>query len=507
MQSCAVIGCGPAGILATSCLRQSGLLVTCFELSSGAGGMWAIDSRKRFSDRGLPSPLFPAMRCVLPKDLMAFSDSRFDYTVPQFPHHSSVKDYLERYASAKGVAGLTRFNTKVQSVRFDDRDRLWKLVTVNISSGDVHEWSFDKVCVCTGQTQEPRFPLGLMQAMEPFKRAGGEVEHACHVKDFRALRHKRVVVIGDGVTAADYCDGLQQVGADVCHSSSIDGTAEQRAAAASGAGGTAAERLWRRAAPEVLYRRVVQRQMTNPRVKRLGALRRWEDGKALVFDGAAAQGPLRVPQAAPLEEHGAELVDNVDMILCATGFTQRFPFLHPDIRRIVEEESLPLLPLETANICTKGKAEAEGSPTSGPSARGLYLGTIWRSNPSLAFVGLQKSLLPPFLLYEVQARFVSYAFTRRLTLPATETEMLRRQEELEARHGMLLASPDGMRSSVYFDVLQQELGVSSRDTYRLALLQRKQWLLTTLGLRVYHKLRALAPLKRKQQHLLFSNKV
>lgn len=158
MQSCAVIGCGAAGMIASSLLRQHGLLVTCFEMNDDAGGMWNGNSHDNFTECGANIPLYPSMTCVIPKDLMSFSDFRFDVTTPQFAHHTAAKRYLACYSSYKGVKALTRFNTKVQSVRWDPRDKTWKLITINLYNGDVMEWSFEKVCVCTGHTHSPRYP-------------------------------------------------------------------------------------------------------------------------------------------------------------------------------------------------------------------------------------------------------------------------------------------------------------------------------------------------------------
>jgi len=218
MLSCAVIGCGPAGMAASAILRQSGLLVTCFDMAPEPGGIWTSSAHDVFSSRGLLSPIYPSMRCVLPKELMCFSDVHFDYTVPQFPHHSAVGRYLHQYATQKGVSGLSRFNTKVESLRWDAAERAWKAITVNVVNGDVMEWSFERVCICTGQTQEVRFLDDMKKLLGPYVREGGELHHAAHVKDFRAFRNKRVVVVGDGVSAYDYCVELKKNGAEVLHS-------------------------------------------------------------------------------------------------------------------------------------------------------------------------------------------------------------------------------------------------------------------------------------------------
>jgi len=95
----------------------------------------------------------------------------------------------------------------------------------------------------------------------------------------------------------------------------------------------------------------------------------------------------------------------VDVVIAATGYTRRYPFLHADLRRQLEEDE-PLL-LESPTMAAGTEDKAAASP---PQRRnGLFLGTLHATQPSLAFVGHQKELLPPFLLFEAQARFICAA--------------------------------------------------------------------------------------------------
>ncbi|KAK7196573.1 NAD(P)-binding pyridine nucleotide-disulfide oxidoreductase [Novymonas esmeraldas] len=555
MQSCAVIGCGPAGMAASTALRQSGLLVTCFELAPAPGGIWASNARDVVSSRGSVSPIYPSMRCVLPKELMSFSDIRFDSAIAQFPHHTAVQHYLNRYAAQKGVRGLTRFNTKVESIRFDAADRMWKLMSVNVVNGDVMEWCFDKVCVCTGQTQEVRLPAGLRERLAGYVRAGGELHHAAHVKDFRAFHKKRVVVVGDGVTAYDYCVELQRMGAEVHHSttaaapSSLAGRGPQQSLSASPwAQSPAARGRDRGAAVDVSDVRVAADAVT--RLVSLAArmpwlrkdvhaasdvVRKWlryrnarleniptvglpldSEGRGLRFaaDPTAHRSTADVVAEAKERAGGRGapadvFVDHIDAVVFATGYTRRYPFLHPDIRRVLEDDQPPLL-LSPSPGSLPPPLPASGAP-SAEHRRGLYLGTLWSAQPSLALVGHQREMLPPLLLFEAQARFIAYAFTQRISLPAGAAAMTAKEDALVHETPALdeLRSGDGLglHSAAYFNVLQHELGVSSRDTYAAKVMQRQKWLLRSSIVRVYHKCRSMAPLKRKSQHLLFSNKI
>ncbi|ORC88055.1 dimethylaniline monooxygenase (N-oxide forming) [Trypanosoma theileri] len=564
MQSCAVIGCGSAGMAAATALRQCGLLVTCFELAADPGGVWNSDTRKPFSSRGLVSPIHPTMRCILPKDLFSFSDVRFDFTVPQFPHHSSVRRYLEQYAEKKGVRGLVRFNTKVQSVRYDCKGAVWRVITVNVVNGDVFEWSFDKVCVCTGQTHEPRYPSGIKDVLKPYVSAGGELHHASHVKDFRQFKNKRVVVVGNGVTAWDYCMELRRSGADVYHSSYHPPGQEQgelwdgvlqcgssinfnRNGAMRDAGSAALQLLsclpgWRK--DHTKGSRIVSRWMQFSNAELFGKIPSVGhvilcEGRGILFaeerkqtmeivDEAKVRAMVRRKQdIKTLEsrntvadnnnnnEPSGIFIDNVDAVICATGYHLRFPFLHRDLRNVLEDP--PLLLQERGNDNPQKENQQNETYSHGVGTtrslerRGLYLGTLYAQDPSIAFVGIQRELLPPFMLFEAQSKFVAYAFTGRLKLPYGAVNMLAHEADLMQRYPPLvhLYSPEGLGlySAVYFNVLQEELQVGSRSTYTAGIMERQKWVLLTSLLRLVHKIRSLAPLKRKKQHILFSNNI
>jgi hypothetical protein len=521
---------------------------------------------------------------------MSYGDVRFDFTVPQFPHHSSVRHYLQHYAEVKGVLGLTRFNTKVESIRYDARDGLWKLIAVNVSSGDVLEWSFDKVCVCTGQTHEARFPVGLKEVLADYVKEGGELLHSSHCKEFRRFRGKRVVVVGDGVTAHDYCAELQSCGADVHRSTTIraaatptcakvscaEGTTEAMVAKSSRCGVDWMRRTWsravvqsshsrlgdeatvaRKAAVDVATRLVrasrqlsqnrsevpysdhasrnwmPHRSASSPSASRVGFPIGSEGMGILCEDDSSRRPPLadvmaeaRVLSAAGTfsgasAEQGVFL-DNVDAVICATGYTSRYPFLHATVRCAVEEADNYLWLASDSNVAALERSERCPAAsvaddvscrlaTATAPRRGLFLGTLYDLQPSLAFVGAQRGLLPPFLMFEAQARYIAYTFTSRIALPSTEAKLAQLEEELVQCNPLLteLYNPEGLglHSAVYFNVLQHALGVSSRDTYSAKLRERQWWIASTGLLRLFHKARSMAPLKRKTQHKLFSNAI
>lgn len=606
MLTAAVIGCGPAGMATAARLRQKGMMVTCFEVAPEVGGMWNGNGHDAFSSRGILSPLYASLRCVLPKDLMSFSDIRMDFTAPQFPHHSFVKRYLHKYGDAKGLRAITRFNTKVESVRFDERDGRWKLISVNIASGDIHEWVFDRVAVCSGQHHVARFPEKAKEQLADFVAAGGEVTHSAYLKQFRPWKGKRALVVGDGVGAYDCMREMQRNGVKVTHSTSLErevdpNDSEERlkrvshlqqqppseSTVAEGLGGltglrAAQTRSWE---PVTLLTRLLTRLgirggehhahevvakwlryqseeiLKVPRVGRIiGCSGRnvlcAEDptrkmSRSEVVEEAVRRGSAVKMREAPSgsvgdadrkesssdsksqedsdDQFSSEpeipatmaakdlvMLEEFDLVVFATGYDTQFPFLHDDIRRVVEGRAPPLRitePAEQVNGDPKQEGDAADKHRTAPlHTRGLYLGTMLASNPTIAFIATQRDLLPPFLLMEAQASFIANAFTHRLQLPASEQGMLAYEQELIQKQPELLSLYSergmGLHSAAYFNVLHQEMGpLEGNQTFSGHLARRQVWMFLNVVLMTIHKFRSWAPLKRKKQHLLFSNKI
>ena len=244
----AVIGAGAAGVAASLALRGVGSIVTCFEVTDKIGGVWNYNGATggaipEFASsvycRSL-TPFYPSARCVMPKDMMAFSDLRFSFLVPQFPHYGAIQQYLQDYACRRGMQSITRFNTLVEQVQWDESRRQWSVRTVNVRNGDVMAWWFDSVVVASGRYHRARLPtvapepatptnpnLGPLRTMPPvpgqraFEDAGGVVLHSSDLKQMRDFNGKVVVVVGRGVAAAEAVRELRRQGAFAVHSPSL----------------------------------------------------------------------------------------------------------------------------------------------------------------------------------------------------------------------------------------------------------------------------------------------
>lgn len=581
-----VIGAGPAGMCATVALRRVGAMVTCFEIHDSVGGIWNANVSDSIGPRGINSPIHPSMRTVLPKDLMSFSDKRFNFFTPSFPHHTAVRSYLHEYAYEKGISGFVRFNTMVQRVRRDPANHCWRVTTVNFRTGDIFDWKFDAVVVATGRTSDPRFPEEMPEGEHDFLLNGGTIRHVSEAKNFREFKDKRVVVAGDGVAAYEHCRLLIEAGAQVFHSTMItpstrdpsllDTPQSSRALSLAGVlNNLPIADTTTHKGREILCRWLRRDNSNNLRCPRVGRIlafdadrnaiceadptRRWTEEEKRLWSGKLKKEKkdmerwrLTHPDLAenpdveaenpttPIDDGSKITIEGVDAVIYATGYHLRFPFLPQDIRDEVEAKPLlrlmqqapytppppppppPGTPAATADSSTvsaesttneESAEEIEAKLVENLKAdlrngtavqhRGLFMGTVYVKDPSLAFVGLPNDLLPPFVVFQAQARYIAAVMSRRVPIPATEEEMREQEKNFMSIYTSRGAGTDTIP---YYNALQQAAGPGG-NSFVEEVKSRRLWFIGTWALNVVHKVRQLSPLKRKKQHVIISNDV
>ncbi|KAI3895737.1 hypothetical protein MKW98_025528 [Papaver atlanticum] len=149
----AVIGAGPAGLVASRELCREGLEVVVFERNNQVGGTWVYNSNLIFLES---------------REVMGFSDYPFVAKVKdgrdtrRFPHHSEVLHYFEDFANHFGLIELIRFETEVIYVGLlEEEEELKKgWVVKSRKKGEVGNSSvardvFGAVVVCSGQYTQP----------------------------------------------------------------------------------------------------------------------------------------------------------------------------------------------------------------------------------------------------------------------------------------------------------------------------------------------------------------
>lgn len=181
----AIIGAGPSGLAALKVLRQAGLTeVVAFERGSRIGGNWV------FSAEPGHSSVLDSTHLISSRRHSGFSDFPMPTDFPDYPSHRKVLAFFESYASHFDLHRWIRLGTGVSRAE-PAGDAGW---TLHLDDGSRER--FDHLLVASGHHWDPRMPSypGTF---------GGELVHAHDCRSAERFRHRRVLVIGGGNSAAD----------------------------------------------------------------------------------------------------------------------------------------------------------------------------------------------------------------------------------------------------------------------------------------------------------------
>src|SRR5258706_4371647 len=187
----AVIGAGVSGLAAAKCLLDEGLEPVVFEQKSEIGGLW--NYHEELPDGG--SVMYRSLRTNTSKQTLAFSDFPLPENLPDFPHHTDVLRYLQKYVAHFGLQQYIQLNTVVESVEPTDQ---WEW-TVRTRTGEITTTeTFASVIVCSGRDRYPALPN--ISGSDTFTR---EILHSSRYKGPEDFAEKDVVDAGVGSSGVD----------------------------------------------------------------------------------------------------------------------------------------------------------------------------------------------------------------------------------------------------------------------------------------------------------------
>uniref|UniRef100_A0A3Q3W3E7 Flavin-containing monooxygenase n=1 Tax=Mola mola TaxID=94237 RepID=A0A3Q3W3E7_MOLML len=195
----AVVGGGTSGLACIKCCLDEGLEPVCFESSGDIGGLW------RFKENPEPdrASIYHSVIINTSKEMMCFSDFPIPAHFPNYMHNSLIMDYFRMYADNFQL-------TKVLQVRqrsdFSHSGQ-WDVETEN-KDGKKEKHIFDAVMICIGHHCHPNMPLEDFPGIDTFK---GKYFHSRDYKTPEEWRHKKVVVIGIGNSGGDIAVELSRV--------------------------------------------------------------------------------------------------------------------------------------------------------------------------------------------------------------------------------------------------------------------------------------------------------
>lgn len=175
----AIIGTGFAGLGMAIKLKQQGIhSFTVYEQADGVGGTWRDNT-------------YPGAACDVQSHLYSFSFEPNPSWSSMYGKQAEILAYLERTTDRYGVRPHIRFNTRVQSARFDEASATWIL---ELDDGTTAR--ADVVVSATGGLSRPKYPD--IEGIDAFE---GQMFHSARWNHDCDLDGKRVAVIGTGASA------------------------------------------------------------------------------------------------------------------------------------------------------------------------------------------------------------------------------------------------------------------------------------------------------------------
>lgn len=173
-----VVGAGFSGIGMSIALKKAGFDdVVVLDDASGPGGVWHWNT-------------YPGVAVDIPSFSYQFSYEQQASWTRSYAKGSELKSYAELCLKKYGLTDQFRFNTRVESAKYGETDRLWRVGT---SRGTL---SARYLIHAGGPLSQPKYPE--IAGIDSF---AGEIMHTSRWDHDVELTGKRVGIIGTGASA------------------------------------------------------------------------------------------------------------------------------------------------------------------------------------------------------------------------------------------------------------------------------------------------------------------
>ncbi len=185
-----VIGAGSSGLAAAKTLGLAGFEVDVIERADDLGGNWNFAAET--------SRVYGSTHMISSKPFTQYPDFPMPDRAPDYLHHTDVLAYLRRYADHFGVSDRIAFATSVEQLRplGEARDSGWEVALTGRDGEETRHYR--RVVIANGHNWSPKLPS--YPGQDDFT---GEIIHSADYKSAEQLAGKRVVVVGAGNTGCD----------------------------------------------------------------------------------------------------------------------------------------------------------------------------------------------------------------------------------------------------------------------------------------------------------------
>ncbi|GFT88498.1 dimethylaniline monooxygenase 5 [Nephila pilipes] len=460
----AIIGAGPSGLRAIKNLKDEGLEPICFERTGHLGGLW------RYHDEDMDG-LASVMKTTIintSKELGACSERPPPSEYPNYMHHSLMYEYIKTLAVEGDCVRHIKFHYETKSIeKADDYEETgrWKVTCRNVQTDELLTDTFDAVCVCIGHHVYPHEPIFPRQ--EEFE---GKIMHTHSLKKVDGFEDLRIVVVGVGNSGMDAAVDLTAVAKKVYLCSRRGAWIIPRV----GPNGLPFDAVYVRRnlhllrclLPYSLICYITEKQISARLDHDLYNLkpkhRIWSQHPTvsdalpikLLSGTVVTRGAIKhfTRKGVVFEEEQEET--EVDVVILATGYKVKFPFLDDDI-----------LPVRDNKV----RLYKFIYPPDLPHA-------------TLAILGLVQPSGPGFPVSEMQARWVARIMSGKLNLPSKEvmnSEIDKKLEYMSKRYVNSQRHTLEVDFISYQDELAEQMGVKP-DFFKMAVTDPKLfWALFT----------------------------
>jgi hypothetical protein len=182
-----LVGAGPAGLVTARALLAEGIPFDWYERHSDVGGIW---------DRSNPgSPMYESAHFISSKYTSGFIGHPMPDSYPDYPTWRQIRDYVRGFARTYGLYDHVTLNTSVDAaVPFEGG---WR---VTLSTGETRDYA--GVIAAPGVTWHPGSPSWPGQS-----EFQGEIRHSVSYGSLAEFAGRRVLIVGAGNSGVDIaCD-------------------------------------------------------------------------------------------------------------------------------------------------------------------------------------------------------------------------------------------------------------------------------------------------------------
>ncbi|KAF7880374.1 uncharacterized protein EAF02_007220 [Botrytis sinoallii] len=242
MVTVAIIGAGPAGLVAAKTLLKSSakdsiFKVTVFEQGTDVGGLWAVES----NPNGI---INPEMHTNLSQFTVCFSDLAWDSVDTQppatiYPKAWQVHRYLKEYAARYIPAGIIALKTYVKVIEHiqtspEEETKKWKITSIALEGGTPIEKIeiFDYLIIASGFfSQARKIPFPCTKLIQKQESQPSTILHSSQYRQLSDLSPThpeplpgKILIIGGSHSGAEVASLIAMHISDVQYSPSGTGT-------------------------------------------------------------------------------------------------------------------------------------------------------------------------------------------------------------------------------------------------------------------------------------------